>query len=166
MKLQTNNWKEFYVGELFECETTLSIPSKHNLVEGKINYITRSAVDNGLSGTCGNVDHLNKGNCITIGAEGFVAFWQSDDFVAGNKVYALRHPKLNETNALFICSILNALSDNYSFTNARVLDKIKAEKIKLPVKDNVPDWAYMEEYISNRRAIVSNQIEKLLSAIK
>lgn len=161
--IDTSSWKEFRVGELFSCETTLGIPSKNDLEDGNINYITRSAIDNGFSGTCGNEDHKNKGNCITIGAEGFVAFWQSDDFVAGNKVYALRHPNMNEINGLFVCSALNALSDRYSFADARVLDKIKVEIIKLPVtSDGQPDWDYMESYMK----AVMEESEKSLENLR
>ena len=161
--IDTSSWKEFRVGKLFSCETTLGIPSKNDLEEGNINYITRSAIDNGFSGTCGNEDHKNKGNCITIGAEGFVAFWQSDDFVAGNKVYALRHPNMNETNGLFVCSALNVLSDRYSFADARVLDKIKVEIIKLPAtSDGQPDWDYMESYMK----AVMEESEKSLKNLK
>lgn len=161
--IDTSSWKEFRVGELFSCETTLGIPSKNDLEDGNINYITRSATDNGFSGTCGNEDHKNKGNCITIGAEGFVAFWQSDDFVAGNKVYALRHPDMNEINGLFVCSALNVLSDRYSFADARVLDKIKVEIIKLPAtSDGQPDWDYMESYMK----AVMEESEKSLENLR
>ena len=161
--IDTSTWKEFCVGELFSCETTLGIPSKNDLEDGDINYITRSAADNGFSGTCGNEDHRNKGNCITIGAEGFIAFWQNDDFVAGNKVYALRHPNMNEINGLFVCSALNALSNRYSFADARVLDKIKVEIIKLPAtSDGQPDWNYMESYMK----AVMEESEKSLENLK
>ena len=161
--IDTSTWKEFCVGELFSCETTLGIPSKNDLEDGDINYITRSAADNGFSGTCGNEDHRNNGNCITIGAEGFVAFWQNDDFVAGNKVYALRHPDMNEINGLFVCSALNALSDRYSFADARVLDKIKMEIIKLPITStDEPDWQYMEDYMRS----VMEEAEKSIDTIR
>jgi len=163
--IDTSTWKEFCVGELFSCETTLGIPSKNDLEDGNINYITRSAADNGFSGTCGNEDQRNKGNCITIGAEGFVAFWQNDDFVAGNKVYALRHPNMNEINGLFVCSALNALSDRYSFADARVLDKIKVEIIKLPAtSDGQPDWDYMESYMKAIMEESENNLENLRKA--
>ena len=146
--IDMQKWRSFCVGELFACDTTLNIPSKNDLTDGDINYITRSAVDNGLSGFCGNTESLNKGQCITIGAEGFVAFWQPDDFVAGNKVYTLRHKDLNEVRALFVCAALNVLSKDYSFANARVLDKIKKEVISLPATpDGQPDWAYMDAYM-------------------
>ena len=167
MIVDISMWKPFRVGDLFDCETTLSVPSKNNLVDGDVSYITRSAVDNGLSGHCGNLDSVNVGRCITIGAEGFVAFWQPDDFVAGNKVYALRHSGLNELRALFVCAALNVLSSEYSFSNARILDSIKQEVILLPATpDGEPDWAYMEAYMQqvfDREAVFAEHLASLMA---
>ena len=161
-KIDTSNWKKFKVGELFDCETTKGIASKNDLVEGNIPYVTRSAENNGKSGYCGNADRIVKGNCITIGAEGFTAFYQENDFVAGNKVYALRHKNLNNVNALYICTVLNKLSCLYSFNNARILDKIKQEVISLPIDNNgEPDWQYMEDYMNN----IMEQAKKKFSDI-
>jgi len=55
---------------------------------------------------------------------------------------------MHELSGLFVCTLLNTLSDRYSFSDARVLDRIKDEIIKLPVTpDGKPDWAYMEQYM-------------------
>lgn len=162
-KIDTSTWKEFRVGDIFECETTAGIANKNNLVEGNIPYITRSAENNGLSGTCGNIEKIVKGNCITIGAEGFTAFYQKNDFVAGNKVYTLRHPQMNETIGLYLSSVLNILSSNYSFADARILDKIKEERIRLPVKEvEEIDFEYMEKYIKN----IENRVSVSLTALQ
>ena len=131
-------------------------------MEGNIPYVTRSAENNGKSGYCGNADRIVKGNCITIGAEGFTAFYQENDFVAGNKVYALRHRNLNNVNALYICTVLNKLSCLYSFNNARILDKIKQEVISLPIDNNgEPDWQYMENYMKEITKLAVKKVEKL-----
>lgn len=99
---------------------------------------------------------MNDGNCITIGAEGGVAFYQPDDFIAGVKVYTLRHDRMTCEIGLYLCTALNVYSHIYSYTNARVLDKIKNEIIKLPLKPSTDitnvteddiDWDYMEAYI-------------------
>lgn len=99
---------------------------------------------------------MNSGNCITIGAEGGIAFYQSDDFIAGIKVYTLRHDRMTCEIGMYLCGALNTHSHIYSYTNARVLDKIKAESIQLPVKPGTDevnyteddiDWAFMESYI-------------------
>ena len=164
--VDTSEWKAFRVGDLFECDTTKSIPSKNDLDDGNIPYVTRSSVDNGFSGTCGNIESINKGHCITIGAEGFVAFWQTDDFVAGNKVYTLRHHEMDDVRGLFVCSALNVLASEYSFANARVLDSIKNEIIELPAtSDGSPDWGYMDAYmrqIMEREETYAIELERLL----
>lgn len=162
-KIDTSTWKEFRVGDIFECETTGGIASKNNLTEGNIPYITRSAENNGVSGTCGNIEKIVRGNCITIGAEGFTAFYQKNDFVAGNKVYTLRHPQMNEIIGLYLSSVLNVLSSKYSFADARILDKIKEEKVLLPVKkiDEI-DFEYMEVYMKDIEKRVSVTLTALL----
>ena len=157
--VDTSSWGEFVVGELFECNTTKTFyPNKSELPPGNTPYITRSTYDNGISGYYDDIDNefTIEGNCLTIGAEGGIAFWQPKPFIAGVKVYTIRHPQLNELTALFVASLLNANSANYSYTNARVLAKIKAESIKLPLKSSADpsnftqediDWNYMENFM-------------------
>ena len=157
--VNTSAWGEFAVGELFECNTTKTFyPNKSELPPGNTPYITRSTYDNGISDYYDDIDNefTIEGNCLTIGAEGGIAFWQPKPFIAGVKVYTIRHPQLNELTALFVASLLNANSANYSYTNARVLAKIKAESIKLPLKSSADpsnftqediDWNYMENFM-------------------
>lgn len=157
--VDTSSWGDFVVGELFECNTTKTFyPNKSELPPGNTPYITRSTYDNGISGYYDDIDNefTIEGNCLTIGAEGGIAFWQPKPFIAGVKVYTIRHPQLNELTALFVASLLNANSANYSYTNARVLAKIKAESIKLPLKSSADpsnftqediDWNYMENFM-------------------
>lgn len=157
--VDTSSWGEFVVGELFECNTTETFyPNKSESPPGNTPYITRSTYDNGISGYYDDIDNefTIEGNCLTIGAEGGIAFWQPKPFIAGVKVYTIRHPQLNELTALFVASLLNANSANYSYTNARVLAKIKAESIKLPLKSSTDpsnftqediDWNYMENFM-------------------
>lgn len=157
--VDTSAWGDFVVGELFECNTTKTFyPNKSELPPGNTPYITRSTYDNGISGYYDDIDNefTIEGNCLTIGAEGGIAFWQPKPFIAGVKVYTIRHPQLNELTALFVASLLNANSANYSYTNAHVLAKIKAESIKLPLKSSADpsnftqediDWNYMENFM-------------------
>ena len=147
LSLNFDNWKKFKVNDIFNCSTTKALDI-NEAEEGKIPYITRSAVNNGLSGYYGNEEYINDGNCITIGAEGRVAFYQKDNFIAGIKVYTLRNKELNKYNALFISTILNQKIDLYNYGRARILDKIKDESIYLPINENGnPDYAFMEKYI-------------------
>ena len=158
--VDTSQWGEFVVGELFDCDTTKTFyPNKSELPPGNTPYITRSTYDNGISGYYDDINNefTIEGNCLTIGAEGGIAFWQPKPFVAGVKVYTVRHPQLNESTALFVASLLNTNSTNYNYTNARVLAKIQAETIKLPLKPSADpsnydstdiDWDYMDTVMS------------------
>lgn len=158
--VDTSQWGDFVVGELFDCDTTKTFyPNKSELPPGNTPYITRSTYDNGISGYYDDINNefTIEGNCLTIGAEGGIAFWQPKPFIAGVKVYTIRHPQLNELTALFVASLLNANSANYNYTNARVLAKIKAESIPLPLKSSADpsnysqediDWDYMETVMS------------------
>lgn len=152
-KIDTSTWKEFVVGDIFDCQTTQAMISPK---DGNYNYVSRSAFNNGVSRFVDLKDRngenfeLNKGNCITIGAEGRIAFYQKDDFIAGVKVYTIRHMKLNEKIGLFLCSLLNVNATKYKYTEARILDKLKQETITLPTtSDNQPDWKFMEEYVKS-----------------
>lgn len=167
IKFNVDMWKEFFVGKLFKCETTEMLV-KDDLDDGNTPFISRSAENNGCSGYV-NADHksINKGNCLTIGAEGIYSFYQDIDFVAGNKVYTLRNKHLNAFNSIFISTILNKEYYKFSYGRARILSKLKQEIIRLPVKldensipviDNkkeysdegyIPDWEFMENYIKS-----------------
>lgn len=175
--VDTSNWGEFVVGELFDCDTTKTFyPNKSELPPGNTPYITRSTHDNGISGYYDDINNefTIEGNCLTIGAEGGIAFWQPKPFIAGVKVYTIRHPQLNELTALFVASLLNAHSANYSYTNARVLAKIKAETIKLPLKPSANpsdytqddiDWDYMENFMKAIEEKAQTRLKSLQKAI-
>lgn len=171
--VDTSLWGEFVVGELFDCDTTKTFyPNKSELPPGNTPYITRSTYDNGISSYYDDINNefTIEGNCLTIGAEGGIAFWQPKPFIAGVKVYTIRHPQLNELTALFVASLLNAHSANYSYTNARVLAKIKAESIKLPLKPSANpsdytqddiDWDYMDTVMSRVTARAKERLASL-----
>ena len=146
--LDISKWKEFVVEDIFECNTTKAV-DVNEISDGDVVYITRSALDNGCSGYLSDIPNKKEtGNCITIGAEGKVAFYQDEDFLPGVKVYTLRNEHLNQNIGMFICTILNASVFKYSYGRARILEKIKKEIIPLPVDQHgEPDWEYMNSYI-------------------
>lgn len=167
-------FKEFIVKDVLNVEQTKSVVAKADLTEGDIPYVTRTVSDNGYMGTCGNKDKVNKGNCITIGAETGVAFYQPNDFVAGNKVYRLSREGLDIKEYLFLASVLNMQTKNYSYSNARIPEKIKAEKILLPVIENPNpdheytvddiDWQYMRDRITELERDRITELDAYLQA--
>ena len=139
-------FKGFPVGGedgIFSVERSQNVKSE-DCIPGNIPYITRTALNNGMAGLCGNIDAVNEGNCITIGGESAVAFYQERDFVTGNNICVLRNQRLNKDNALYIVSCLNKRVGDYSYSHARSRAAIIAENILLPVTTKyVPDFETM-----------------------
>ncbi len=152
LELKVAEWKWFRVGEIFQCKTT-SHCIDYEMDKGSTPFVSRSAINNGVSNYVDKKDKVvYPKNCITIGAEGILAFYQPESFLTGVKIYTIRSPYLNPYVAMFICTILNREVYRYNYGNARILEKIKKEKIKLPAIKTAageyePDWQWMEDYI-------------------
>ncbi|MDQ7069069.1 MAG: restriction endonuclease subunit S [Sulfurimonas sp.] len=159
LKLDTETWKDFEVGKLFDVtlgkaihKNTIKDFSKTNKKEF-IPYVTRTTKNNGVELYVHNskidTDKYMKGNAITIGAEGFKAFYQEETFITGNKVNILRNDKLNLKIALFLNSVLNLeIEKKFGYGRGLVQKRIEKLSIKLPVdSDGKPDWKFMEDFI-------------------
>lgn len=154
LDLNTENWKYFNINDIFDI--SLGKPIHSNQLEEsnsyELPYITRTGLNNGLAYFAEpnflTDEKINKKNAITIGAEGYKAFFQSNDFINGNKISILRNKKLNKYNALFLCLILNIeLCDKFNYGRGATNNRIKKLKIKLPFKNDRPDFEFMENYI-------------------
>ncbi len=167
MELKVQDWQEFIVGRIFDCNTTI-LSIKDVLEDGDIPFISRTAENNGCDGYVAvDKSAITEGNCLTVGAEGIYSFYQPKDFATGNKVYTLRNNNINFYHYMFISTILNKEDYKYSYGRARIKSKLEEEVIKLPIKYNVdgapfidenrtysdegyiPDWQFMEDYIKS-----------------
>ena len=83
-------WKEFFIGGeegLFDISSTQSGIDKNklNLNEGKIPYITRSDVDNGINLFITEDQNpqfkIDEGNVISIGLDTQTVFYQENSFI-------------------------------------------------------------------------------------
>lgn len=154
------SWSSFTVGEIFEVKLGAPIHSAEieDLISignlKNIPYVTRTSLNNGVECFIDDnttiEDKVNIGNCITVGAEGFRAFYQPLDFINGNKVNILRHNEFNQYNCLFICTLLNLeIEKKFNYGRGVTKDRISSLSIKLPSKDNKPDFEFMQEYIKS-----------------
>ena len=151
-QLNTQSWKEFRVGDILDCSSTI-FSIKDDLPVGNVPFVSRTAENNGVDGYVEiEADKLTAGNCLTIGAEGIYSFYQPDAFATGNKVYQLRirSNNMNQYIALFLSTVLNIEDYKYSYGRARIMNKLQNEIIKLPAdKSGEPDWQFMENYIKS-----------------
>lgn len=163
---------DFIVSEVFDVQRCRNLKSEL-CVPGNMHYVTRTAVNNGVQGLCGNTDFANKGNCIIIGGESAVAFYQNEPFVTGNNITVLRNENMTEPSGLYIVAVLNKFTPLYSYSKAWNTKRVRDTIISLPVTESSDphhvytpddiDWAYMEDHI---RRLEEDHIRRLEEYLK
>lgn len=154
-KIDTSDWKEFVIGELFEVSRPVA-RSQAKYTEGSVPFVASGNYNNGIVKWCmpNENETLDLGNCITVSPLDGSAFYQKEDFLgrggAGSAILILRNDKLTELSGLFIASVIRNALTKYSYSDQLNSQTIADEKIQLPVKDDgKPDWSYMEQYMRN-----------------
>lgn len=156
-------WKKFKVGDLFELVNSKPYHIQ-NVIEDEngIPYITRSKFNNGLKCRVERKEklELNPSNTISFGAENANFFYQSEEYITGNKMYYISTINLSKYAILFIKTVLEStFSNNFSYSNGMIPERIKDEYITLPVDiHGNPNFNFMESYMKN---IEFKQKEKL-----
>lgn len=147
--INTSEWKEFLMSELFSIYKGKRL-TKEDMEEGNINFIGAIESNNGVREKIGN-GYLFKGNCLTVNYNGSVgeAFYQQSSFWASDdvNVLELKNKKMNKYIGLFLCTIIKTQKVLYSYGRKWTLEKMKQTSIKLPVKNDLPDFVFMEQYI-------------------
>ncbi len=148
--LETTNWQEYKLNDLFDIKAGIyHYPDEYE--EGNTPYISASNVNNGIAQRI-NLKAEFKGNCIVTGKVGCTAFYQFEDFCATSdvNVFVPKNFTLNKYIGLFLVSIINK-SENYKWSYGRQCRVGDSQQIiiKLPTKDNQPDWEFIENYIKS-----------------
>src|SRR5690625_3824111 len=172
--MNTRKWKEFIIEDVFELKNATayhkSDVTKTDDVNGLL-YVTRTSLNNGVEMYVKYDDNfdINPGNQIVFGAENANFFYQEDSFITGNKMYLLRHKKLNKYIGLFLVNALrNAIkSSGFGYSLGMTATRLSKRKLLLPVNnDNNPDWDYMEHlgrsiYYKQNKDILGYLVKKM-----
>ena len=152
-KVDTREWREFRVGELFDIKRPAA-RSEKKYCEGEINYVSSGAFNNGVANKLMPLPNelLDRGGCITVSPLDGSSFYQEEDFLgrggSGASILILYNSHLNRNNALFICSVIRSSANGFGYTDLLNGENLKSLTIKLPMdKTGQPDWAYMEKYM-------------------
>lgn len=169
-KIDTREWKEFVLQDIFEIKHPRS-RSQSQYENGDIPYVSSGAYNNGIAAylTPKNGEKLDRGNCITVSPLDGSSYWQEDDFLgrggSGASISMLYNSNLNQYSALFVCAAIKAVSAKYGYDNLLNSNNLKMLKIKLPTtSENLPDYAYMEQYMRSLEDSVSSSLTALQSA--
>lgn len=170
-------WEDFNVVDLFRVKNTHNILSSEIIENsGEVPYLCASAENNAVSSYIKyNEDFLDEGNCIFIGGKTFVVSYQENDFFSNDSHnLALYHKKAelrNLKNQLFLSTcIKRSLQHLYSWGDSISNKKIQKDVIKLPIKNNSPNYPFMEIFISAIQKLVIKDVvlyaDKKINAAK
>lgn len=170
-------WEDFNVVDLFRVKNTHNILSSEIIENsGEVPYLCASAENNAVSSYIKyNEDFLDEGNCIFIGGKTFVVSYQENDFFSNDSHnLALYHKKSelrNLKNQLFLSTcIKKSLQHQYSWGDSISNKKIQKDVIKLPIKNNSPNYPFMETFISAIQKLVIKDVvlyaDKKINATK
>lgn len=167
-KVDTREWREFRVGELFDIKHPAA-RSEKKYCEGEINYVSSGAFNNGVANKLMPLPNelLDRGGCITVSPLDGSSFYQEEDFLgrggSGASISILYNSHLNRNNALFICSVIRSSANGFGYTDLLNGENLKSLTIKLPVdKTGQPDWEYMEEYMRKVEEKTENTLNQFM----
>lgn len=163
--VDTSQWGEFVVGELFELTGIKQVKSQHHVVEDPngIPFVVQSNKNNMVKMKADkqwlldNDEPVVEGNAIVLGVTLPVVSYQPYEFGA-SQVITARSEYLNELRGLFIASVINSfVIPKYSYVYKPGIQKYKQDTIPLPLKPSADpsnydqtdiDWTYMETVMS------------------
>ena len=146
-----SNWKAFYFTEVFtEIQRGKRLKKADHQV-GNTPYVSSTSFNNGVDGFIGNDSSVRRfEDCLTLANSGSVgsAFYHRYEFIASDHVTQLKREGLDKYAYLFMIPLINRLSEKYSFNREINDERIKREKLLLPVTDSGDiDFQFMSSFM-------------------
>lgn len=174
-QLDVVNWKYFYLKNI--CDITMGNKmdwSAMTMENPEVNFVGRSADDNGVAGKVDLVDGVEpyKAGCVTVALGGSLgsSYLQDEKFYTSQNVSVLEfEDDVSDAAKIFIsCLIMNESKYKYFPFGRELNTHIRTDfGFTLPVQHNsdgtilidekhtyseegyVPDWQFMEDYIKS-----------------
>lgn len=156
----TNDWKWFEIGTLFDVELTKGDIKAERIEKGVIPLVSSGETNNGIvkfvNGEGDGIAETFPSNTITF--DMFChAFYQPKSYYAvGHGRVNILKPKfkMNKYNAIFIASLLDKEAYRFSYGRAVYSSVAKKVHLLLPAVKTAPDkyepdWQFMEDYIKS-----------------
>jgi len=151
ISLNINSWKYYKLIDLFEIAGSKTTPllELEEYGKGKYPYVTTQATNNGVAGFYDY--YTEEGNVLTVDSAvlGYCSY-QPLPFSASDHVEKLI-PKfsMNKYIALFIATVINTEQYRYNYGRKCCQERMEKSHIKLPSKNGVPDFEFMEIFIKS-----------------
>ena len=167
MKIDTSEWKEFSITELFDLSLPRGDLQVKKVKDGDVPLITPSNYNNGLLKRISAKSNSTKypANTLTVDMFGNAYYHDEEYFVTahGHVNVLLPKFKINRNIGCFIATTLKAMfKSKYTFSEMCTQKVLKREILFLPVSDNgEPNWDYMNAYMEQVFVEVMIKLEKL-----
>ena len=151
-KVDTREWGEFRVGELFNAFLSKDDIQPKAIVVGNTPIVSSGKENNGIIAFIDNKNaRLWEANTLTVDMFGKVFYQEQPYYAVSHGRVNILMPKMPMTKHCmqFIgCAIERVTTDKYAFSEMCTGTKLLKDVILLPKdKTGQPDWAYMEEYM-------------------
>lgn len=166
-KLLYPNWKAFYFTDVFtEIQRGKRLKKADHEI-GDTPYVSSTSFNNGIDGFIGNHGGVRRfEDCLTLANSGSVgsAFYHKYEFIASDHVTQLKREGLDKYAYLFMIPLINRLSEKYGFNREINDERIKREKLLLPVTDSGDiDFQFMSSFM---KQIETDILGTTLAALK
>ncbi|MFW1995765.1 restriction endonuclease subunit S [Acinetobacter guillouiae] len=156
-------WASFNLNALFNKATRGKRLKSEDRILGKIPFVTAGEADEGVSAFVKNDIQVFNKNTITIDMFGS-AKYRNYNYGCDDHVAVVHTENLNKYASIFITTAIHKSSYNGQFNYGRNFYAKDADNLNifLPVRNNHPDYKFMELYAS---AIHKLSVKKIVSYI-
>lgn len=174
-KINIQKWKRFHLYDehMFYIDSGNKFDkSKMDTTKENINFIGRTGVNNGINATCGiynKIKPYQKG-LLTLalgGSIGSCFVQQKPFYTSQNVIVLIPKDNISDYAKQYLATLIKKESNLHYQAFVKELNAhIKTDfSILLPVKDNIPDWEYMENYMKNIMQESEKNLENLLEIL-
>ncbi len=164
-ELESLSTESIKLVDLCDIKNTYSILSRDIIPEsGDVPYLTAGTDNNAISTYISyNQEFLDEGNCVFIGGKTLAVTYQDRDFFSNDShnlaLYIKDHTKRVRPIQLYLASSVDSgLRGKYSWGDSISRSKIQYDSVSLPLKNDRPDYAYMETLISAVQKLVIKDV--------
>lgn len=168
-KIDTSEWKEFRIGDLFEACLSKDDIQPKDFVEGEIPLVSSGKENNGIIAFVEDKKaRLWEANTLTIDMFGKVFYQENPYFAVSHGRVNILLPKISMTKECLQfmgCAIEKVTLQKYAFNEMCTGTKVLKDNIKLPATPNgAPDWTYIESYMASLETKVAESLTMLQAA--
>lgn len=185
--LDEKEWKRISINSVFVIGHGFYNKKPPMSSEGEVPFIGASGINNGVTGFCtmqaiednSKVGYgpnepierklFNKGSICVVnnGSAIGYSYYQPKQFTCTHDVnpLTLRDHEMNEDEALFLAQMIRQQGECFIYARKWRPSRMVSSQFLLPVdSDGNPDYAYMAEYVQQKRAAMLDKYHKYVEA--